>query len=463
MSNTQKASLTEGPIGKTLFRLTIPMIFGILSMVAFNLVDSFFVGQLGKDPLAALGFAIPVVLILNAIGMGLSMGASAVISKAIGEGDKSKVQRLTTDSIILAVLFAGVFVIIGLLTIEPVFRLLGATEEVMPLIKEYMQIWYVGVIFVIVPFVGNAGIRANGDTRTPAFIMMSMVLLNALLDPLLIFGLGPIPAMGIQGAAIATVFARAISLVLSLYFLKYRDDLITFNIPTLANMIESWKGILFIGLPAAATNLVVPFTTALVTSIVSTYGPAAVAALGVAARIDLLAISVVVALSSILGPFIGQNLGAKKLGRVQEGIKISMIFGLIWGGAMLLIIGSLRAYIAPVFNDNQKVIEAIVLYLSIAPFGYAARCVYALGNTILNVLNRPLHASAVTLAMMFAFYIPLAYLGSHLFGLGGVFAAIPIAFTAGGTISYLMVRWALKKEEAQSGEVVEKIESLGVK
>lgn len=462
MSPTQRASLTEGPVGKTLIRLTIPMIFGILSMVAFNLVDSFFVGRLGKDALAALGFAIPVVLILNAIGMGLSMGASAVISKAIGEGDKSKVQRLTTDSIILAVIFASVFVIAGLLTLEPVFRLLGATEEVMPLIKDYMQIWYVGVIFVIVPFVGNAGIRANGDTRTPAFIMVSMVLLNGILDPILIFGWGPVPAMGMQGAAIATVFARAISLVLSLYFLKYRDDLITFKRPPLKEMIESWKGILFIGLPAAATNLVVPFTTALVTSLVSSYGPAAVGALGVAARLDLLAIAVPVALSTILGPFIGQNMGAKRLDRVKESIKISMIFGLIWGGAMLLIIGSLRSFIAPLFNDDEKVIAAIILYLTIAPFGYAARSIYALGNTILNVLNRPLHASAVTLVMMFVFYIPLAYLGSYLFGLGGVFAAIPIAFTFGGTVSYLTVRWALTRGEAAKIEELTKLDEIGV-
>ncbi len=451
MSQSQRATLTEGPIGKTLFRLTIPMIFGVLSMVAFNLVDSFFVGRLGKDALAALGFAIPIVLILNAIGMGLSMGAAAVISKAIGEGDKSKVQRLTTDSLVLAVIFASVFVILGLISLEPVFRMLGATPEVMPLIRDYMQIWYVGVIFVIVPFVGNSAIRANGDTRTPAFIMVSMVLLNGILDPILIFGWGPIPAMGMQGAAIATVFARAVSLVLGLYFLKFRDDLLSLKIPSFNNMMESWKGILFIGLPAAATNMVVPFTTALVTGIAAGYGSAAVAALGVAARIDLLAIAVVVALSTILGPFIGQNMGAKKLTRLREGVRLSMLFALLWGLLMLLIMSSLRRYIAPLFNDNEDVIHAIVLYLSIAPLGYAARCVYALGNTALNVLNRPLHASAVTLLMMFGFYIPLAYLGSYLYGLGGVFAAIPIAFTFGGVISYLAVKWALRKGEEGIG------------
>jgi Na+-driven multidrug efflux pump len=128
---------------------------------------------------------------------------------------------------------------------------------------------------------------------------------------------------------------------------------------------------------------------------------------------------------------------------------------------MLLLIGSLRHYIAPLFNDNEDVIKAIVLYLSIAPFGYAARCVYALGNTVLNVLNRPLHASAVTLIMMFVFYIPLGYLGSYLFGLGGVFAAIPIAFAVGGTVSYFTVQWALKKGEPKEAEALAQLEKIG--
>jgi putative MATE family efflux protein len=447
MAKKHKASLTQGPIVPMLARLTLPMIMGVVSIVAFNLVDSFFIGQMGELELAALGFTIPVVLILNSIGMGLGMGAAAVVSKAVGEENKEKVQRLTTDSLVLALLFAGLFVTVGLLTLEPTFRMLGASEQVLPLIREYMEIWYIGVIFVIVPFVGNSAIRANGDSRTPALIMVSMVMLNIVLDPLLIFGLGPFPEMGMRGAALATVIARAASLVLGLYFLRFRYAMVSLRLPSLNEMIHSWRGILYIGLPAAATNLVVPFTTALITELVSGYGEAAVAALGVASRIDLVAITVVVALSSILGPFVGQNLGANKLERVREGIRKSILFGLGWGLLMFVVIGSLRSYIAPLFNDEEDVITAIVLYLSIAPLGYAARCVYALGNTILNVLNRPYHASGITLGMMFLVYIPLAYLGSSLFGLGGVFAAIPLAFTLGGTASYLMVRWALKQEE----------------
>lgn len=452
-----RASLTEGPIAKTLIRLTLPMIGAVISVVGFNLVDAYFLGQYGEKlpaelrelPLAAIGFAVPVVLILNALGMGLGTGAAAVISRAVGEEDRDRVQRLTTDSLSLSVLIAIVFVVSGLFTIEPVFELLGAEEGVMPFIQNYMYIWYIGVIFVIVPFVGNAGLRADGDVRTPAILMISMVGLNFILDPLLIFGWGPIPSMGMQGAALATVIARAVSLILSLYFLKNRE-MLTSKIPTFEEVKESWRAIMHIGLPAAATNLVVPLTTSLITRITAQFGAAAVAALGVAARIDVLAITVVVALSSVLGPFVGQNLGARRFDRVKKGINLSLRFGLIWGVAMFGVMYLAKETIAPIFTEDKEVISALLLYLSIAPIGYAMRCVYALGNTLLNVLNRPYHASAITLAMMFGVYLPLAWLGSRYFDLAGVFGSIPIAFMFGGTVSYFILQKELKKEEADN-------------
>lgn len=461
-----KAKFTEGPIASQLFRLTIPMMFGLFAMVAFNLVDTYFVGKIGSwgpaylidaslSPeqqsamaLAALSFTLPVVMILGAIGMGLSMGASAVVSKAIGEGDQAKVRRLTVDSLVLAVVFAGTFVVLGLLTMDPVFRLLGAEGEVLALVKEYMYTWYIGVVFVIVPFVGNSAIRANGDTRTPATIMVAMVVVNIVLDPIFIFGWGPMPALGVQGAALSTVLARATSLVLGLIVLR-KQDMLTPKVPDVSAALASWKSILHIGLPAAATNLVVPLNTALITNLVADYGKEAVAALGVSSRIDLFAIMAVVALSSVLGPFVGQNLGAKQMDRLQRGINQSQRFGLLWGLAMLAALGLGRYAVAPLFTESEKVIENIAIYLAIVPFGYAFRCIYALDNTILNVMNRPLTASAITISMMFGVYFPVAYVGSQLYGLPGIFAAVAIAYLYGGGLSYFFVRRVMKKTEQE--------------
>ncbi|MDX1908837.1 MAG: MATE family efflux transporter [Bacteroidia bacterium] len=209
-------SLTTGPITPILVSMTLPMILGLFSMNAFNLIDAYFVGKLGSTELAALGFAMPVTLVLGAIGMGLSIGASAVISRALGEQDDEKVRRLTTDSLTLALAFAGGFVVLGLLTMDGLFRAMGAQGEVLELVKSYMIIWYVGVLFLIVPFVGNSATRASGDTKTPALIMTGMVILNILLEPVLIFGWAMVPALGLRGAAYAGycagVFAGGIPL-----------------------------------------------------------------------------------------------------------------------------------------------------------------------------------------------------------------------------------------------------------
>ncbi|MCK4494756.1 MAG: MATE family efflux transporter, partial [Candidatus Aminicenantes bacterium] len=127
IKSKQSAKLVEGAVGRLLVKLTIPMVFGMISMIIFNLVDTLFVGRLGTKELAALSFTFPVVLIIHSLALGLGIGASAVISRAIGEGNHHKVQRLTTDALCLSVIIVAFFIIIGLFTIEPLFRLLGAT------------------------------------------------------------------------------------------------------------------------------------------------------------------------------------------------------------------------------------------------------------------------------------------------------------------------------------------------
>ena len=142
MKGARKARLLEPPVGAALTRMTVPMIFGILAMVAFHLTDTFFVAQLGTNALAAMSFTFPVVFVIHSITMGLGVGVSAVVSRVIGSGDQNQVRRLTTDSLILSLLVVGFFVAAGLLTVDPLFRALGATDEIIPLVKSYMRIWY---------------------------------------------------------------------------------------------------------------------------------------------------------------------------------------------------------------------------------------------------------------------------------------------------------------------------------
>ena len=419
------------------------MIIGMVGMVAFNLVDTFFVGQLGTQELAALSFTFPIIMVIVSLAMGIGTGASAVISQAIGRGDHHKVQRLTTDSLILSFLLVAFFVAFGMLTIEPLFRLLGAEPEIIPLIREYMVIWYPGVLFVIIPMVGNNAIRATGDTKTPSAIMLVAVVVNIILDPLLIFGLGPFPMLGLTGAAIATVVSRAITLVVALWVLCYRDRMMTFELPATKELIDSWKSILYIGLPVAGTRLLSPVAMGVIISLVASYGHEAVAAFGVGTRIEFFALTVVFALSTVMGPFVGQNWGARRFERVNLGVRYSTVFSLVWGVAMFTVLALAARPIASLFNDDPQVISIIMLYLWIVPIGYALFGVFQISTMTLNVLNRPGPAAVLMIIQMFILYIPLAYLGSYLFGLAGIFAAIVLAYSLSGIASHFVLKRVL--------------------
>jgi len=431
----KNARLIEGPVQKTLIRLTLPMVLGTLGMVIFNLSDTFFVGQLGTNQLAALSFTFPVVLAVSSLAMGLGIGASAVISRAIGEGNHYKVKRLTTDSLTLSLIFVGFFALFGLFTINPLFRLLGASGEVLSYISQYMTIWYLGVVFVVIPMVGNNAIRASGDTKTPGLIMVFAAFINIVLDPILIFGIGPFPRLEIAGAAIATVIARASTLILSLLVLTYREKMISFKLPEFRAVVESWKQVLYIGLPTAATRIVIPLGAGVILSIVATYGSEAVAGFGVATRIEFFALAVVMSLASVLGPFVGQNWGAGKFDRIKSGMKFSYKFSLIWGFFIFLILAILGGRIGSLFSDDPNVISVTSLYLLIIPIGYGLYGILVMTTSAMSVLKKPLHAAILTLTQTFLLYIPMAYIGSYFFGLWGVFVALAISYFIAGIIS----------------------------
>lgn len=441
----KKAQLIDGPVGKTLVRLTIPMIVGIMGMVAFNLIDTFFVGQLGTPQLAAMSFTFPVVFIIGSIAMGLGVGTSSVIAHAIGEGDQHKVQRLTTDALALGVLLAAVFVGIGLLTIEPLFKAMGATPDILPYIKEYMIIWYPGVLFVIIPMVGNNAIRATGDTKTPAVIMMVAGGVNLVMDPLLIFGIGPFPRWELQGAAFATVLARAAVLVISLKILHFREKMITLERPPFKKVLDSWKKLLYLGIPAAGSNLIIPVSMAVITRLVSTYGAAAVAALGVATRLESFSLTVIMALGSVLTPFVAQNRGAGKFDRIRLAIKYARRFSMAWGAGVFIIFLFLAGPIGGLFNENPEVIEAVRFYLIIISGTFGLEGILMLTGSAFNALNKPLPAAVLTLLRMAILYIPLAYLGSSLWGLNGIFGAAAAANVMAGSAAFYWLNREVNK------------------
>lgn len=418
-----QSSLTTGRVPFQLLKLSLPMVWGVLAVLAFSLADTYFIAQLGTNELAAISFTFPVVSILASVAMGLGTGAASVIAREIGKGNRRQVQRLTTDSLLLSFLIVGILAVLGLITITPLFTALGAGPVLLPMIRDYMSIWYLGMVFLVVPLVGNSAIRASGNTIVPSLIMMFAAAANIVADPLLIFGWGPFPALGIQGAALATVLSRAGTLVASLAFLHFRERLLLFTLPSLAALAKSWYRLLFIGVPAAATNLISPLSVGVITGLMARYGAEAVAGFGLASRIEAVALIVPLAISASIGPFVGQNWGARKYDRVKQALQLSFYFCLGWGTISSILLVMSSSQVIAWFDGNPDVIASASTYLKLVPISYGALGVVLTASSASNALGKPIPAMGMSLSRLLLLYIPLAYLGSQLFGIAGIFCA----------------------------------------
>lgn len=181
---TDKHGLLSAPIPETLRKMTVPMTVGMIAILMFNLVDTFFISLLGTQALAAISYTFPVTFAVNCITMGIGMGLSTNIGRLLGQGHSTQAARFTTHGLLLAVMLVAIASSVGFITIRPLFGFLGATDDLLPLIEQYMQVWYLTIPLLVIPMAGNSAIRATGDTKTPAKIMMLAGLINGMLDPL---------------------------------------------------------------------------------------------------------------------------------------------------------------------------------------------------------------------------------------------------------------------------------------
>lgn len=450
---SSKALLTSGPIAPVLISLSGPMLAGILSMMAFNVVDAFFIGKLGTAQLAAITLTFPVAMIISTCTIGLGVGAMAAIAKGIGSNDHSRIGRLATDTLTLSVMLVFVLCALGIATINPVFAMLGAPPELMPEIRRYMYIWYPGMLLYTVPMISSNILRATGDTVTPSAIMIGSMVLNALLDPLFIFGLGPVHALGLEGAAVASLITRACALGFALWLLSHREHLIVNPFTHRSELMESWKTVLVIGLPVAISNMVIPVAIGIITAMVSRFGTQAVAGFGVGTRIEALGYTLIIAASTGLSPFVGQNFGAGRYDRIRTGVRYAQVFSLMWGVLLLLILLFGRTFFAQFFNDNPEVIRSAGLYLLIVPLSLGLRGIHQIVWTSLNVLGHPYHSLILEGILAFGLWIPCSWIGAHLFGLLGIFAGISISNCIAGVVATVWIYRVLKSKRNPASSI----------
>ncbi|MEX2496508.1 MAG: MATE family efflux transporter [Woeseia sp.] len=435
-----QARLTHGPVGRHLVGMTLPVLFGIFMMMLQAFVDAWFIGRVGDRELAALGFTFPVLMLVSSVAIGLGAGTSSVVARALGANDDRRARRLTTDSLLLSFLVTAGICIVGVLTITPLFRLLGAPQDLIPLIGGYMKILYAGVPFVVVGMVGLSSMRATGDTRLPSMLMVIAAVANVILDPILIFGLGPIPAMELNGAAMAALISRAALFIGAFWFMRNRLNMLTFSAPDAAELRRSWRDILHVGIPAAGTNAIIPVATGAITAMLARYGPEAVAGFGVATRVEALTLVIYYAMSAIIGPFVGQNISSGKADRIYLALKLCTVFCLVSGLVIAVFLAAASSFLPSLFSDNPDVTKAATSFLLIAPLGYGAYGMVMVMNASFNGMGKPMPGVAISLVRLAGLYLPLALLGDRLFGVPGIFAAYTIANLVSGISAYIWAR-----------------------
>lgn len=415
--------------------LSWPLLIGVISAVLVSTVDTYFVSFLGSEPLTAIGYTFPVAMAGVSVAFGLGTGAAAIIARSIGAG-RAELGRRQTFQILTVSLFLVVGLsFVGLMLIEPIFGLLGADEMLMPLIAAYMTPWFLGLVFLVIPMVGTAVIRGYGSTSVQTYVMITASVLNAVLDPILIFGIGGWDGWGIEGAAWASVISRAVTMLVMLWFLFRPEQLVSFSKADIVEWLQTASELLRLGIPAALVGAVAPLATMLVIRVLSSIGPDAVAAFTIGARIEALALIPAMALSMGIGPFVSQNFGAGRTDRIDAAWRFVGKYAVVVGVAGAVIFLTLGPHLVAPFNTSEVIAVKATEYLHVLAFALVGSALIPIFSSMQSAHGNASPGLIISVIRFGGLYAPGAFIGRELYGFEGVLLGIAFAHLASAVIA----------------------------
>ena len=442
--------ITEGPASAAIVRLAAPMLVGAILQNIQSLIDLFWVGRLGPSSVAAVAMSGTILMVLFPMLMGLSTGTVALVARAVGGRHTDEASEAAGQSLMLALVLGTISGALGWFYTDKLFSVLGAGADVIGDGKGYLQISLLGSFTVFILFIGNAALQGSGDTLSPMIVMGISNLLNIVLDPLFIFGLGPFPAMGVRGAAIATVIAQAIAALVSLFILfSGRSHLHVRLHHGIPDPVLSWR-ILRIGLPGSGQMVSRSLMSAVMMRIVASCGTAAVAAYGIGMRFHMILLMPAFALGGAAATMVGQNLGAGKPERARHAAWVATALDAAVMVLAAVVIFPLAPALIGVFNDHADVVAIGAHYLRVvSPFYLFAALGIVLGRA-LNGAGDSMGPMLITVVTLWGLQVPLAVYFSRLWqpATEGIWWAMVVAFVVQGVLTTLWFetgRWMKKK------------------
>ncbi len=462
---------TKGSIGQALFKLAVPIVLTNMLHTAYQLVDTFWVGRLGADAVAAVSLSFPLIFLMISLGAGFSIAGTILVAQHKGAKNEDQVQHVTAQTVVMMFLVSLVVSGLGLLIAEPVIRLMGAEPAVLPQAVSYLRVSYVGTIFMFGFFMFQSLMRGIGEVNTPMFIVFCTVMLNLVLDPLFINGWGPIQGYGVTGAAIATIFTQGLATAAGMWILMSGKRGIKLSFKGFKLDKPLIKKMFFLGLPSSIEQSMKALGLTIMTFLVATFGTVIVAAYGVGVRILTFVIIPAFGLSMATSTLVGQNMGAGKPERADLiGRKAAKIgFGVLVGAGIVVYLLARQA--AETFIPGEtEVIIAATTFIRFLVFSFGFIGLQLVFNGVFQGAGNTKVSMIFSIVSLWVFEFPLSYILSKHTDLAemGLWIAFPIATAISAMVSlayFRMGRWkeikligktaALEKEVLEETQVEE--------
>ncbi|HFL3269425.1 MATE family efflux transporter [Clostridioides difficile] len=436
--------LTTGHEGKSIFFFAMPMLIGSLFQQLYNTADSIIVGRfIGKEAMAAVSGANPIMFLLVAALMGVSLGFSILVSQFYGSGDLKKVKATIDTTYILLFIGSILISILGIVFGGPMLKLMNTPESVFAQSKLYLTIIFSGILFSAGYNSVSAILRGLGDSVTPLYFLIIATILNIVLDLTFIVVL----RMGVEGVALATIMAQAVSFIISIIYLNKKHEVLKFKIKGIVYDNKIFKDGLRLGLPSGVQQMLFSIGNMALQFLVNSYGTSAMAAFGAGLRIENFINLPIMNLGSAVSTFVAQNIGAGENERVKKGIRESIKMTLVLAVTVIALILLFRENLIALFNTDKDVIKIGSSYLFIiGPFFLFIGTSFVLSSAMKGA-GDSMFALISSIVSLWLGRLPASYMLSKFFGTDGIWMGIPFGWTLGlivTVIYYKKGHWKTK-------------------
>jgi putative MATE family efflux protein len=442
--------LGTAPLGRLLVALSLPGIASTISTTLYNIVDTIWVAQLGHEAIAALTIVFPYQILYYAVGGGTGIGISALVSRRFGEKNPDAANRVAGQIFPLSIIWGLLFIVIALLFADPILRTIGATPDIIDFTRQYFTITAFGAPLMIFAILTSHLIRGSGDAIKPMIIMVSATVLNIILDPFMIQGIGPFPKMGVAGAAWATVIAQCWATLLALYYFIAGKTAFKIKLPHIKPRMRIIGEIYHVGAPSAILQITESLAFALFNILVSSFGSVAIAAVGIVMRASDLAYMPIMGVSHGLLPIVGYCFGARNFKRLWKAVKIACVDIAVLQVFLTIIFEIFAPQIISIFNKDPAFLEVAVPAMRIMLSTMVLIALHIMFITAFQGLSKGKTALVLSLIRQFIVFVPLIYLGRYLYGLTGIWLGCIAADILGMVVTTAFIYYEYRYQQKKA-------------